>query len=71
MSAKSYVDQALDDYPGTELQAVLVGFDLWSEFLAETGLGKTAIGDDPEVTYRGVSFRRSVTPDKKNLQLGE
>jgi hypothetical protein len=71
MSAKSYVDQALDEYRGTELQAILIGYDLWDEFLVQTGLSHSAIGDDPEVTYLGVSCRRSATPDKINLLLGE
>ena len=71
MSARSYVDNALDEYLGTELQAVLIGFDLWEDFLSETGLTNAAVGADPEVIYRGVSCRRSVTPDKINLLLGE
>lgn len=71
MSAKSYVDQSLDDYQGTELQALLIGYDLWDEFLAETRLSPTRGSDDPEVIYRGVSCRRSITPDTINLLLGE
>jgi hypothetical protein len=71
MSAKSYVDQALDEYRGTELQAILIGYDLWDEFLVETGLSDSVIGEDPEVIYRDVSCRRSATPDKVNLLLGQ
>lgn len=71
MSAKSYVDQALDEYRGIDLQALLIGYDLWDEFLVETGLLCSVDGEDPEVVYRGVSCRRSVTPDKINLLLSE
>lgn len=71
MSAKSYVDQALDEYPGIDLQSLLIGYDMWDEFLVETGLSGSVVGEDPEVIYRGVSCRRSVTPDKVNLLLGE
>lgn len=71
MTVKHFVEEALAGYKGDELQAVLIGFELWPEFLAETGLEPQKVGsDDVEVVYNGIACRPSATPDQVNLLIG-
>ena len=71
MAAKADVDAAIDGYHASDLNAVLIGSDIWPQFLAETGLKPVPLeGNDVEVQYRGVSCRPSVTPNAINLLVG-
>ena len=70
MNSKGAVDEAIDGYAGDDLQAILIGQDLWEEFLSTIGLSED---DDPladGVMYRGISCRRSIAPDGIRLLVG-
>ena len=72
MSATILVDEKIDSYHGDALEMVLVGADLWPEFIAETGLVPEPVGsNDFEVIHRGIACRPSVVPDVVNLVLGD
>lgn len=71
MTAKDAVDEVLDNYRGDDLQAVLIGSDYWSDFLAQAGLAPKPVGtSDSEVIYRNVSCREGVVPDRISLLTG-
>ena len=71
MSAKQWVDEAIDGYGGDDLHAVLIGSELWPEFLQEAGLiSTTEPNGDVFVEYRDVVCRPSTTPDEINLVTG-
>ena len=70
MNAREQVDAAIDGYRGDDLHALLIGQDLWEDFLTASGLTKENALQDDGVVYRGVSCRKSVAPDGIKLLVG-
>lgn len=59
MTPKQHVDRMIDEYRGLDDQAIALGYELWPDFLKETGL---VPNDKDEVTYRGVLVWKGMNP---------
>lgn len=72
VAVRELIDEAIDGYRGDSLQMVLIGSDYWNKFLSETGLRPMSVGaGDLEITYRGISCRRGMSPDSIKLVVGD
>ena len=57
MTAQDQVDTALANYNALSLQGLSLGQEIWSDFIAETGLIPDAFG---QVDYGGVPVSRGI-----------